>query len=122
VNTEQREKVVGLIEAVIAADGVINDDERKFLRRVLERFGLSEQDRADRIVTSAAGPTIATLRALPSDVQTGVMGLLVEAAVADGQVSPEERAILLAAAASLGIEVQALEDRIARRLKSGPSV
>ena len=62
---------------------------------------------------------MAQLRSLPPDVQAGVLGLLVEAAVVDGQVSPEERAMLLAAAASLGIEAQALEDRIATRLKSG---
>jgi hypothetical protein len=46
------------------------------------------------------------------------MALLVEAAIVDGSVAPEERALLLASAASLGIEACALEERIARRLKS----
>jgi uncharacterized tellurite resistance protein B-like protein len=119
VDIEQREKVVSLIEAVIAADGVVTDAERQFLQRVVARFGFTDRDRADRIVASAPGLAVTTLRTLPSDVQAGVMGLLVEAAIADGAVSPEERAILLAAAASLGIEAQALEDRIACRLKSG---
>src|SRR3984885_61453 len=49
VEIEERAKVVELIEAVIAADGVVADQEREFLRRVVERFGLSEADRADRI-------------------------------------------------------------------------
>ena len=121
MDIEQREKVVQLIEAVIAADGVIAESERQFLQRVLERFGLAA-DR-ERVALSAPGHCMATLRTLPPDVQAGVLGLLVEAAVADGQISPEERAMLLAAAASLGIEAQALEERIARRLKSGvPSV
>lgn len=118
MDAEEREKVVGLIEAVIAADGTVADEEREFLRRVVERFGLSERERADRVATSAPGLATATLRALPSDVQARVMALLVEAAIVDGQVSPEERALLLASAASLGIEAQALEERIARRLKS----
>jgi len=123
VNIEQQDKVVELIEAVIVADGVVTDAERQFLQRVLSRFGLTDRDRADRVVRSAPGQCMATLRSLPPDVQAGVMGLLVEAAVVDGQVSPEERALLLAAAASLGIEAQALEDRISSRLKSGiPSV
>lgn len=120
MDIEQREKVVQLIEAVIAADGVIAESERQFLQRVIERFGLADRD---RIALSAPGHCVATLRSLPPDVQAGVMGLLVEAAVADGRISPEERAMLLAAAASLGIEAQALEERIARRLESGvPSV
>jgi uncharacterized tellurite resistance protein B-like protein len=124
VNVEERNKIVDLIEAAITADGVIADEEREFLRRVIERFGLTESDRADRVVTSAAGRTTAILRTFPPDVQARIMALLVDAAVADGRVEPQERALLLAAAASLGIEAGVLEERIARRLKAiaaGPS-
>ena len=118
MDADEREKVVGLIETVIAADGIVSDEEREFLRRVVERFGLTDRDRANHVAASAPGLATATLRALAPDVQARVMALLVEAAVVDGQVSPEERALLLASAASLGIEAQALEERIARRLKS----
>ena len=118
MDLEERLKIVSLIEAVIAADGIVSDDEREFLRRVIARFGISEADHADRIAASAPGLATAMLRSLAPDVQVRVMALLVEAAVVDGQVTPEERALLLAAAASLGIEAQALEERIARRLAS----
>ncbi len=118
MDVEERAKVIGLIEAVISADGVVSDEEREFLRRVVEKFGISEEERADRVAQSSLGETTATLRALPPDVQARVMALLVEAAIVDGNVAPEERALLLASAASLGIEAQALEERIARRLKS----
>ncbi len=118
MDAEQRDKIIGLIEDVITADGVVSDEEREFLRRVLERFGMSPQDREARTTASAPGSATATLRALEPDVQMRVMALLVEAAVVDGCVAPEERAFLLASAASLGIEAQALEERIARRLKS----
>jgi tellurite resistance protein len=118
VEPEERVKIIGLIEAVIAADGVVSDEEREFLRRVIERFGITEQERSDRIVASSPGAATATLRSLAPDVQTRVMALLVEAAIVDGTVAPEERAFLLASAASLGIEACALEERIARRLKS----
>jgi uncharacterized tellurite resistance protein B-like protein len=116
VDVEDRAKIVGLIEAVIAADGVVSDEEREFLRRVIEKFGISDQDRA--VASSSPGAAMATLRALAPDVQARVMALLVEAAIVDGNVAPEERALLLASAATLGIEAQALEERIARRLKS----
>lgn len=115
---EERAKVCELIEAVIAADGVIAAEEREFLRRVVERFGLPAVDGADRVVTSDPGRATSTLRTLAPDVQSRVMALLVEAAVIDGRVVPEERALLLAAAATLGIEASALEERIARRLRS----
>jgi uncharacterized tellurite resistance protein B-like protein len=118
VDIEERSKVCDLIEAVVAADGVVSDVERAFLRRVVERFGLSDVDRADRVMTSDLGRTTSTLRTLPADAQAKVMALLVEAAVADGRIEPEERALLLASAASLGIEAGTLEDRIARRLRA----
>jgi uncharacterized tellurite resistance protein B-like protein len=118
MSPEERTKVIELIEAVIAADGVVVDEEREFLRRVIERFRLCPDERADRIVPSDPGRATTTLRQLAPDAQTRVMALLVDAAVSDGCVAPEEHALLLAAAATLGIEAGALEERIARRLKS----
>ena len=118
MEVEERAKVVDLLKAMLAADGVVTSEEREFLRRVVGRFGLSEEDRTDRVVARDPGSIMATLRALAPDVQSRVMALLVEAAVVDGKVTPEERALLLASAATLGIEASALEERIARRLKS----
>jgi uncharacterized tellurite resistance protein B-like protein len=115
---DDRRKVVELVETMISADGVVTDEERQFLRRVIERFGLSAEERDDRLVPSDPGRTTRTLRELPDEVKVRVMALLVDAAVVDGRVAPEEHALLLASAASLGIEACALEERIARRLRS----
>lgn len=120
MDVEERYKVCELIEAVIGADGVIADAEREFLRRVVERFGLPA--RAGGVIgENDAGRTTSTLRTLAPDVQPRVMALLVEAAVIDGCVDPEERALLLASAATLGIEATALEERIAWRLRANAS-
>lgn len=116
---DDRRKVAELIETMIAADGIVTEEERQFLRRLLERFGLSYEERADRFVPSDPGRATRTLRELPDDMKLRVMALLVDAAVVDGTVAPEEHALLLASAASLGIEACALEERIARRLKAG---
>jgi uncharacterized tellurite resistance protein B-like protein len=113
---DDRRKVVELIETMISVDGVVTDDERQFLRRVVERFGLSAEERADRLVPSDPGRATRTLRELPDELKVRVLALLVEAAVVDGNVAPEEHALLLASAASLGIEACALEERIAQRL------
>jgi uncharacterized tellurite resistance protein B-like protein len=119
MSPEEQAKVIELIEAVIGADGVVVEEERAFLRRVIDRFRLSTEDCADGVVASDPGRTTQTLRELGSDSQMRVMALLVDAAVVDGCVAPEERALLLASAATLGIDAAALEGRIARRLKSG---
>ena len=104
-----------LIEAVISADGVIDDSEREYLRKIVERFGLPERETGP-MSGNDFGKATTTLRTLAPDVQTRVMALLVEAAVIDGHVDPQERALLLASAATLGIEATALEERIAWRL------
>lgn len=120
MDVEERQKVCELIEAVIAADGVIADAEREFLRRIVERFGLPERAHGP-LSANDFGRTTTTLRALAPDVQARVMALLVEAAVIDGRVDPQERALLLASAATLGIEATALEERIAWRLRANAS-
>lgn len=119
MDIEDRAKVVQLVEAMISADGVINPEEREFLARVVTRFGLTQEERDDLVVPSDPGRATKTLRTLAADDQSRVMALLVEAAIVDGRVEPEERALLLASAATLGIDACALEERIARRLKSG---
>lgn len=117
MDIEERHRIVDLIEAAIVADGVITDEEREFLGRVIERFGLSAADRSHRGATTT-GRSTATLRTFPADVQLRVLALLVDAAVVDGRVAPEEHALLLASAATLGIEAVALEERIAQRLRA----
>ncbi len=117
MNVEERLKVCELIEAVIGADGVIADAERELLQRIVTRFGLPERP-SQRPPPSDLGRTTTTLRSMALEDQPRVMALLVDAAVADGFVTPEERALLLASAATLGIEATALEDRIAWRLRS----
>ena len=119
MSPEEQAKVIELIEAVIGADGVVVEEERAFLRRVIDRFGLSAEDGARDIVASDPGRATLTLRELGPDTQMRVMALLVDAAVVDGCVAPEEHALLLASAATLGIDAAELEERIARRLKSG---
>lgn len=118
MDVPERAKVRQLIEAVITADGVVSAEEREFLRKVMHRFGMSELDEDQEVATSDPGRATTTLRGLAPDVQSRVMALLVEAAVVDGEVVPEERALLLASAATLGIDACALEERIARRLRS----
>ncbi len=117
MDVEERHKVCELIEAVIAADGIVAGAERDYLRRIVERFGLPARETGP-LSENDFGRTTSMLRTLAPDVQARVMALLVEAAVVDGAIAPQERALLLASAATLGIEATALEERIAWRLRA----
>jgi uncharacterized tellurite resistance protein B-like protein len=116
MDDEMRAKVSALLEAVVAADGVIRPEEREFVRRAASRWKLPEPDAP--LSLRNLGTATEVLRALDSNAQARVLALLVDAAAADHEVHPREHALLLAAAAALGIDVTALEERIVQRLKA----
>lgn len=116
LNLDQRTKIYQLLVAVVRADGVIKPEEREFMRRALARLRLPAGSPPESL--RDLGSATDALRALDPDAQSRVLALLVEAAVSDGEVEPREHALLLAAAAALGIEAIALEERIAQRLKA----
>ena len=109
-----RAKVSELLEAVIIADGVIRPEEREFVRRAVSRFRLPEPSVS--LDSCNLGTATEALRALDSTAQARVLALLVDAAVVDRELHPREHALLLAAAAALGIEAVALEERLNQRL------
>ena len=111
-----RAKVSALLEAVVAADGVIRPEERDFVRRAATRWKLPEPDAP--LSLRNLGTATEVLRALEPAAQARVLALLVDAATVDHDIHPQEHALLLAAAASLGIEATALEERILQRLKT----
>ena len=121
MDVEQRTKICKLIEGVIAADGVIREEEREFLRRVVHRFDipytLTDVGPVGSGPVSDPGRAARMLRELEPAVQARVMALLVDSAVTDGDVAPNEHALLLVAAAALNIDVTAVEERIGERLK-----
>jgi tellurite resistance protein len=116
MDVEEQLKVCELIEAMIASDGVVDDAEREYLRRIVERFGLPARENRP-LAENDPGRATTMLRSLSRDDGPRVLALLVEAAVVDGRIDPEERALLLASAAALGIEATALEERIAYCLR-----
>jgi uncharacterized tellurite resistance protein B-like protein len=116
MDDETRAKVSALLEAVVAADGVIRPEEREFVRRAVNRWKLPEPDATLNL--SNLGTATEVLRALDDGAQARVLALLVDAATADHHLDPREHALLLAAAASLGIEATALEERLIQRLKA----
>jgi uncharacterized tellurite resistance protein B-like protein len=115
MDVEMRAKVSALLQAVVAADGVIRPEEREFVRRAAIRWNLPEPDAP--LSLRSLGTATEVLRALDAGAQVRVLAVLVDAATSDHHLDPREHALLLAAAASLGIEATALEERLLKRLK-----
>jgi len=116
MDSESRAKVSALLEAVVIADGTIRPEEREFVRRAAQRWKLPEPEAPLSLRT--IGAAVEVLRTLDASSQARIMALLVDAAAIDGEIDPREHALLLAAAASLGIEATALEERLTLRLKA----
>jgi len=120
MDLEMRAKVSALLEAVVTADGVIRPEEREFVRRAVTRWRLPEPDAP--LSLRNLGTATEALRALDATAQARVLALLVDAAVADREIHPQEHALLLAAAAALGIAAVSLEERLNQRLNRPPGL
>jgi len=116
MDDEMRAKVSALLQAIVTADGVIRPEERDFVRRAANRWRLPDPEAPLSLRT--LGSATEALRALDPTAQARVLAMLVDAAAVDHHLDPREHALLLAAAAALGIEATALEERLLQRLKT----
>jgi uncharacterized tellurite resistance protein B-like protein len=92
-----------LLAEILAADGIMTDDERSLLEERLERYRLADDDR-DRVrhFEGAAGAA-AAVRALPEDERQAVVDELIEAALVDGKLSDKETAAIERIVQALGL-------------------
>ena len=117
MDVADRLKVCQLVAGVLHSDDDYAPVEEHFLARVYRRFGLPPEQ-WEQVQPIPMGAASAALRELPPDAHTKIAALLVEAAIADGVVDARERVYLLVAAAAMGIDPIAMEQRIARRLEA----
>ena len=92
-----------LIANVLAADGIMTDDERNFLETAMEKMGLDDAQRGrvrDLEGWDEAEPFIA---AMDIEAKREMMDGLVHAVLADGKVSPHEMATIERLSAAFGL-------------------
>ncbi|APR77438.1 Hypothetical protein A7982_02785 [Minicystis rosea] len=111
-----RHNVCRLIAGLVVSDDDFAPEEEAFIERLLKRFGVSDRDAIFPIVSHDEAAV--QMRALPPAVQQEAMGLLIEAAAADGKIVDEERAYLRVVAEVLGIDDASLEQRLAAALSA----
>ena len=92
-----------VVSKVLVADGIMTDDERGFLAAMMDRLGLTEEER--RLVVDLEGLEVADriVGALSLDERRQIVALLVDAASADGRLSPHELAAVQRVTAVLGL-------------------
>jgi uncharacterized tellurite resistance protein B-like protein len=112
-----RRRVCELIAGIIATDGHLDVAELQYMLKIFGAFGVASGAR-DEVVSPATTPTEAAkaMAELPAEVREETLGLLIESAVADGQVVEAERAYLRAVARAAGVDEDLLETLIAESL------
>ncbi|MCC6521537.1 MAG: TerB family tellurite resistance protein [Polyangiaceae bacterium] len=103
-------QICGLIAGVLASDGHMHAHEASFLQRVRTRLGLPPGARVAPVLDR--DDAIGKLRGLPEEVRKETLELLIQAAAADGKVSPAERALLDAVAGELQVPAAELDVRL----------
>ena len=81
-----------LVSKVLVADGMMSDDERAFLTDLMAKLGLTDEERRRVIDLEDWDKAEPIVTGLPEDERREIIDMLVDAASADGRLSPHEMA------------------------------
>jgi uncharacterized tellurite resistance protein B-like protein len=93
-----------LISKVLVADGMMGEDERVFLADLMTQLGLTPEEKASVIELEGWDEAEGIVNALPLDDKLSLIELLVDAASADGHLSPTEMATIKRVEQALGVK------------------
>jgi uncharacterized tellurite resistance protein B-like protein len=101
-----------MIAGLVATDEDFSDSERLFLDKVLQQFGIpeSEWDAIFPLLDHDAAEE--AIRELDPAAQKEIFELLIEAALVDGTVAPEERAYIDVVGGAIGLVDAEIERRL----------
>jgi uncharacterized tellurite resistance protein B-like protein len=110
-------KVCRLIAGIVVSDEDLSPQEDAFVDRMLLRFGIPVADRDVIFPIIDASEAAETVKMMSAEVRTEALGLLIEAAAADGSIAPEELSYLEAVADAVGVSRDDLSDRLSDALQ-----
>lgn len=93
-----------LVSKVLVADGRVTDNERAFLAEVMDRFGLSAEERQRVIDLEGWDEAEPAVIAAPVEERRALVAMLVDAASADGNLSGLELAAVKEITRLLGLD------------------
>ncbi len=92
-----------VVSKVLVADGMMTDEERGFLAAMMGKLGLSPDEQRRVIELEGLDEADRIVGALSVDERREIVALLVDAASADGKLSPHELAAVKRVTAALGL-------------------
>lgn len=92
-----------LISQVLAADGEMTSDERRFLERSMDALKLTESERSQALERDGREQAEPILARLDEKERRAFMEQLTHAVLADGKVTPAEMALINKLSAALGL-------------------
>lgn len=93
-----------LVTKVLAADGIMTENERAFLDGAMDRMGIKPEERRGILDLVGWDEAESALVDLSMDDKRELVSQLVDAASADGRLSPLEMAMVKRIGAALGVE------------------
>ncbi len=90
-----------LVAKVLVADGMMQDEERAFLEMVMSSLGLSATERKQVIELEGLDKAHEFVLQLPKEERQQIVEMLVDAASADGKLSPHEMGVVKRLTAAL---------------------
>jgi uncharacterized tellurite resistance protein B-like protein len=92
-----------VVSNVLIADGMMMDEEREFLTNLMNHYGLDDADRKQVIDLDGLREAERIVAALTEEERREVVEFLVDAAGADGKLSPLEFKTVTRISKALGI-------------------
>jgi len=92
-----------VVSKVLVADGIMTDEERGFLAEMMRRLELTPEEQRRVIELEGLDEADRVVGALSLDERREIVELLVDAASADGKLSPHEHAAVKRVTAALGL-------------------
>jgi uncharacterized tellurite resistance protein B-like protein len=90
-----------LVSKVLVADGMMSDDERAFLASMMTKLGLTDEEKRRVIDLEGWDQAEPIVNKLSEEERRSIVELLVDAASADGRLSPHELAAVKRVSAAL---------------------
>jgi uncharacterized tellurite resistance protein B-like protein len=93
-----------LVSKVLVADGIMTENERVFLDKMMRGLGLDDEERRRVLDLEGWDDAEPVVAKLSTDEKRELLSTLVDASSADGRLSPLELATVKRITAALGVE------------------
>ena len=93
-----------LLSKVLAADGIMTENERAFLDRAMKKAGVSEEEKRSILDLEGWDEAEEAFSGSTEDEKREMVSQLVDAASADGRLSPLEMQMVKRISKALGLE------------------